>query len=280
MRAAGPPQGARPPGGERREAPLGGDHTSKGVWLETLTWPEARKKIAAGWPVIVPIGAIAKEHGRHLPLNTDFLLARDLANRIAAELPVIVAPVLGLGYYPAFVRYPGSQHLRPETFQAVLTDVLDKLVRDGVTRIAVVNTGVSTEAPLRIVVREFYERTGVRVLSADTAALGKATRGLMAQKLGGHGDEAETSMILAIAPDAVRMDKAVVDYGNALSRPETVFYVPTIFDSNPTTGPDYSVSGVRGDPTLATAEKGRAILADMAAELIDGLRKSFAEVRW
>lgn len=249
-----------------------------GVWLENLSWPEAREKIAAQWPVLVPIGAIAKEHGPHLPLNTDYLVARELANRIAAELPVIVAPILTLGYYPAFVRYPGTQHLRPDTFQAILTDVFDKLVRDGVRHIAVVNTGVSTEAPLRIAVREFYERSGVRVLTADIASLGKTSKALMKQQLGGHGDEAETSMILAIAPRSVRMDKAVMDYGNALSAPKTVFYVPTIFDGDPTSGPDYSVSGVRGDPTLASAEKGRAILADMAAELIGGLRQSFPEV--
>ncbi len=248
-----------------------------GVWLEKLTWPEAKSKIDAGWPVIVPIGAIAKEHGHHLPLNTDFLMARDLAARVAERLPVIVAPVLNLGYYPAFVRYPGSQHLRPDTFQAVLTDIFDKLVRDGVKRIAVVNTGVSTEAPLRIVVREFYERAGVRVLTADVASLGRKTRSLMKQKLGGHGDEMETSIILAIDSDAVRMEKAVVDYGNQLAAPKTVFYTPTIFDGDPATGPDYSVSGVRGDPTLASAEKGRAILADMADELVEGLRAAFPE---
>ena len=249
--------------------------TPRGVWLETLSWPEAKEKIDAGWPVVVPIGAIAKEHGAHLPLNTDYLVARELSERIAQQLPVIIAPVLTLGYYPAFVRYPGSQHLRPETFQALLTDVLDKLVRDGVRSIAVLNTGVSTEAPLRIVVREFLERTGVRVLTADIASLGQRSKTLMQQKLGGHGDEAETSMILAIAPQAARMDKAVVDYGHALDAPRTVFYTPTIFDGYPASGADYSVSGVRGDPTLATAEKGQAILADMAAELIAGLRASF-----
>lgn len=251
---------------------------SKGVWLENLTWPEAKEKIDAHWPVIVPIGAIAKEHGAHLPLNTDFLLARELASRIAAELPVIVAPIISIGYYPAFVRYPGTQHLRPDTFQALLTDVFDKLVRDGARHIAVVNTGVSTEAPLRIAVREFYERTGIRVLTADIASLAKGSKALMAQQLGGHGDEAETSMILAIAPQTVRMDKAVVDYGHALESPKTVFYVPTIFDGDPSSGPDYSISGVRGDPTLASAEKGRAILSDMAAELISGLLLSFPEV--
>ena len=248
-----------------------------GVWLETLSWPEAKDKIDQGWPVVVPIGAISKEHGAHLPLNTDYLVARELANRIAQALPVIIAPILTLGYYPAFVRYPGSQHLRPETFQALLTDVFDKLVRDGVRRIAVVNTGVSTEAPLRIVVREFYQRTGVRVLTADIASLGRTTKALMQQQLGGHGDEAETSMILAIAPQAVRFDKAVVDYGHALAAPRSVFYVPAIFDGDPASGPDYSVSGVRGDPTLATVEKGQAILADMAAELVAGLRAAFPE---
>ena len=250
---------------------------SQGVWLENLSWPQAREKIDAHWPVIVPIGAIAKEHGGHLPLNTDYLVARELGRRIAAVLPVLVAPVVTVGYYPAFVRYPGTQHLRPDTFQALLTDIFDKLVRDGVRHIAVVNTGVSTEAPLRIVVREFYERTGVRILTADIASLGKASKSLLRQKLGGHGDEAETSMILAIDASAVRMEQAVVDYGHALEAPRTVFYTPTIFDSDPASGLDYSVSGVRGDPTLASIEKGQAILDDMANELIDGLRKGFPE---
>ena len=250
---------------------------SKGLWLENLSWPEAKQKIDAGWPVLLPIGAIAKEHGAHLPLNTDYLVARELSQRVAEELPILVAPVLGQGYYPAFVRYAGSQHLRAETFQALLTDVLDKLLRDGVQQIAVLNTGVSTEAPLRIVLRDFYERTWVRVISADIASLARASRDLMQQTWGGHGDEAETSMILAIAPQAVRMEQAVVDYGHAATTPKTVFYLPTIFDPDPASGPDYSLSGVRGDPTLATAEKGQTILADMAAELIEGLRALFPE---
>ncbi len=248
-----------------------------GVWLENLTWSEAKARFDAGAVVVVPIGAIAKEHGHHLPLNTDYLYARDLATRVAAALPVVIAPILTQGYYPAFVRYPGSQHLRSETFVAVLRDVLGKFVRDGVKRLAVINTGVSTEAPLRVAVRDIYEETGVPVHTADVRTLGRKTRALMQQKLGGHGDESETSVILAIAPEAVRMDRAVVDYGNTLSMPANVFYTPTIFDGDPASGLDYSVTGVRGDPTLATAEKGRAILADMAEELVAGLRAVFPD---
>jgi len=249
----------------------------KGAWLEDLTWPEAKEWIERGAPVVVPVGAIAKEHGHHLPLKTDFLVARELARRIAAVLPVLVAPVVSFGYYPAFVRYPGSQHLEADTFAALLRDILSKLVRDGARRIAIVNTGVSTEPVLRLVTRDLLEATGVRVYTADIRALGRKSRALLQQKLGGHGDEAETSCVLAIAPERVRMERAKVDYGHALTRPATVFVAPTVFDADPASGEDYTLTGVRGDPTLASAAKGEAILADMAGELVSGLRTAFPE---
>ena len=86
-----------------------------GAWLEDLTWVEAAERFKAGQPVIIPIGARSKEHGHHLPLKTDYLLAREFGQRIADALPVVVAPVVDFGYYPAFVNYPGSQNLHRGT---------------------------------------------------------------------------------------------------------------------------------------------------------------------
>src|SRR5262245_51364644 len=134
----------------------------QGAFLEDLAWPEAAARIAAGAVVVIPIGAAAKEHGPHLPLRSDYLVARELGRRVAEMLAVLVAPVVSFGYYPAFVRYPGSQHLRAETFMALLTDILAGFVRHGARRLALINTDVSTEAPLRVVVRDFYETHGVR----------------------------------------------------------------------------------------------------------------------
>ncbi len=245
-----------------------------GVWLEDLTWPEAQQWFARGAPVIVPIGAASKEHGHHLPMKTDWLYARELGRRVAERLPVVIAPIVGFGYYPAFVRYPGSQSLSAETFAALLREILSKFIRDGVRNLAVINTGVSTEPVLRIVVRDLYEATGVRVHTADVRELGAKARGRLKQRFGGHGDESETSVILAIDKAAVRMDLASPDYGH--EAPKTVFYTPTIFDAAPDSGPDYSATGVRGDPSLATAEVGNAILAAMADELVMGLEILFA----
>ncbi len=251
----------------------------RGAFLEDLTWPEAAAHIAAGAVVVVPVGAAAKEHGPHLPLRTDYLVARELGRRVAEALPVLVAPVISFGYYPAFVRYPGSQHLRVETFMALVTDVLTGFVRQGVRRLAIINTGVSTEAPLRVVVRDVYAAHGVRVAVADLAALGRAVRPRLRQKLGGHADELETSLVLAIEPDAVRMARAAPDYGHLADAPATVFYQPVVFDADPGSGPDWSRTGARGDPSLATPEVGAAALGEITRELVEGLAAVFPDLR-
>ena len=84
-----------------------------GAWIEDLTWPEVAERLTAGWPVLVPIGARSKEHGHHLPMCTDYLLARAFTDGVLAELPVLAAPVIDFGYYPAFLRYSGSQPSAP-----------------------------------------------------------------------------------------------------------------------------------------------------------------------
>lgn len=242
-----------------------------GVFLEELAWPEAEARFRAGRVVLVPIGALAKEHGHHLPLNTDWLVTRALAARVAAQLPVVVAPVVGFGYYPAFVNYAGSQHLQADTFIALMRDLLGNLIDHGVSRIAVLNGGVSTEAPLAIVLREVLERRGVRVAAAHIRELGRKGHALLQQRSGGHADEAETSILLALKPEAVRLHLAVEDYGGAAAAPATVFRRPITFSGQPGSGIDFSRTGAHGDPTLATAAKGEALLAEMTHELVEGL---------
>src|SRR5215813_7813274 len=177
----------------------------RGAFLEDLTWLEAKAWFERDPVIVIGIGALAKEHGHHLPLNTDFRIARALLEGVGHALPVLLAPILGFGYYPAFRNYPGSQHLEAQTFIAVLREILEGFIRQGARRLAIVNTGVSTEAPIRILVRDLFQAHGVRIAVADIARLGRSTDTLMEQKLGGHADEHESSLMLAIAPDAVRL---------------------------------------------------------------------------
>jgi creatinine amidohydrolase/Fe(II)-dependent formamide hydrolase-like protein len=162
---------------------------------------------------------------------------------------------------------------------ALLTDVLTGFVRQGARRLAVVNTGVSTEAPLRLVVRDFYAAHDVRVAVADLATLGRAVGSRLRQKLGGHADELETSLVLAIEPGAVRMERAEPDYGHLANGPRTVFYQPVVFDADPGSGPDWSRTGARGDPSLASRETGEAALQEITDELVEGLVVVYPDLR-
>jgi creatinine amidohydrolase len=247
----------------------------RGAWIEDLAWPEVGSRLAGGAPVVVPVGALAKEHGHHLPMKTDWLLARALTDGVLAALPVLAAPVITAGFYPAFIRYPGSQSLSAETFQKVMEETLDLLIEQGARRLAIINTGVSTEPPITIAVRNVWQRQGVKVAVSDIRRLGLGLRGKLRQTSGGHADEQETSLILAIAPELVRMDRARADYGHA--GPPTVFARPIEFSPDPAAGIDYTATGATGDPSLATVELGREFLAEMVGELVNGLRALYPE---
>ena len=106
-----------------------------GAWLEDLTWPEAKARFDVGALVVIPVGAASKAHGPHLPLKTDALTARALAQRLIERLPAAVAaPLVGFGFYPAFTAFAGSQHLSAATFKALLSELLGNLRDHGVTQ--------------------------------------------------------------------------------------------------------------------------------------------------
>ena len=220
----------------------------KGVWLEDLTWPEAKARFAEDPVVVIPIGAAAKAHGPHLPLKTDALTARALAWMLMEQLPVIVAPGLGFGFYPAFTSFAGSQHLGAETFKAVVCELIGNLRAHGVRRIAILNTGVSTERPLDEIVSAF---DGVLVL--HMRLLGRAAEELIENKEGGHADERETSVMLALEPRSVRLDK--------LAR----------------AGP-FEATGATGDPMRATAFKGERLLAARVDDLVMALMQRWPDL--
>jgi len=240
-----------------------------GVFLGDLTWAEAGERFAAGAIVLIPIGAAAKEHGLHLPLDTDWRVVRELAARAAMRLPLVIAPVIGFGYYPAFTAYPGSQHLRPETFVALVVDLAGNLIGHGARKIALLNNGVSTEAPLAEAVRQLERAHGADILILNTRTLGRGADALLQQSSGGHADERETSVMLAIAPETVRLELAQPAYRRAGA--------PMPFSPDPK-NPGYNPTGATGDPTLATRDKGEAILAEILREIADALTARWPEL--
>lgn len=227
--------------------------------LSEIPWTEAEPLLTKDRLVVLPLGAGAKEHGPHLLLSNDQILAEYFADRVVAVRPVVLLPTLTYGFYPAFVEYPGSVSLSFETQRDLVAEICRSIARHGPRRFYVLNTGISTLRPLAATA-ELLAREGILLRFTDVEKAGRAAReAVRREKHGTHADEIETSMVLYMRPAAVRMDKAVADGASRSPGPLT--------RERGREGV-YSPSGVFGDATLATREKGEKVTEAMLADIL------------
>lgn len=236
---------------------------SPGILLQDLTWPEAEKILTPQTIIVIPLGAAAKEHGPHLLLKNDLILAEYLTERVRKEAAVVIAPTINYHFYPAFVEYPGSTSLQLNTARDLTIDIVRSLARFGPKKFYILNTGISTVRALNPA-RDTLAAEGITLRFTDLKSIEAVENKIKQQEGGTHADEIETSMILYMQPGAVDMKKAVKDYsptGRGLTR-----------DPNNKTG-TYSPTGVWGDATLATVEKGKIITEALVAEILRDLER-------
>jgi creatinine amidohydrolase len=232
----------------------------KGIYLENLTWPEAEAAFKRFTIAVLPIGARTKEHGHHLPLKNDFVIAEYLARRVTELCSVVTLPTIPYGYYPAFVEYPGSVNIRKDVFRDLICDICRSLAAHGLKKIYALNTGISTNAPL-VLAREILASENIVFAYTDlTSTLIDLKKSLLTQAAGTHADELETSMMLYLAPEIVMLERATPDV-----HPDRG---PGGLTRNPaaTTGV-YSPTGAWGDPTRASREKGATYIEALVQEL-------------
>jgi creatinine amidohydrolase len=238
------------------------------VLLETLSWDEAEHVLTPDTVVVIALGAESKEHGRHLQLNNDFLMAEYLKKRVldTAIQNTVIAPTINYSFYPAFLEYPGSTSLSVDTARAMITDIIHSLAHYGPHRFYILNTGISTLRPLAQAAAELA-KDGI-VLHYTDLTRDDPVEKKVRQSGGTHADEIETSMMLYIAPESVRMKKAARDLN-----PNQ----PGGLTRDPQGKGTYSPTGAWGDPTLATREKGQAVVESLVASIlkdIDELRQT------
>jgi creatinine amidohydrolase len=255
----------------------------RSVWLHELRWPEVEAHLASDDVILVPIGA-TEQHGRHLPLLVDTGWAVASAELAAKRAGALVAPAIPYGWSPHHMGYPGTVTLGAETLRRLAVDIGQSLVHHGFRRLILVNGNrIANLQPLEIAAVELINRTGAHVVVADTGLIARhAVKTLCEAADGGldHAGEAETSLALFWAGDHVAMEEAppvaprndapavsAFDYpveldpalnGDAVSR----FVTPEAHRA--ATGP----AGSLGDPSAASAEKGRAMVEAIAANLV------------
>lgn len=248
-----------------------------------LSGPEIGGSDVKNSAVLIPVGQIV-QHGPHLPVGTDVFQAEGVTQLIASELarhglPVIVGATISFGNSFAQECFPGYLNVRPEALTDQIEDIASCLSRQGFRRQAYVLFGPSSWWPLYIASVRLARLGVANMIIVDGLQTARAVSGDLLQgvdlrsgKFDVHAGELETSLMLALKPALVNMQKAVRHYSE---------FHPKFVDSACTRGPllqqmaaiglhdwsQFGEDGVTGDATLATADKGAKIVARVVDEM-------------
>lgn len=228
--------------------------------------------------VVVPVGAV-EQHGAHLPVGTDALIAERIARAVAERADeAVAAPALPFGYSPHHRGAPGTISLSSQTYLGVVTDVLGSLVDGGFERIVVVNGHGGNRSLLKTAASDFRDDRNVSVAVLSYWDFVADEVGLIRESPEGgvsHGGELETSLVLYLGEELVGDDRDdfVRDDRDGYLRTDLfgsgAVYYPRHFD-------DLTETGVSGHPSAASREKGERLF-ERSVEAIAEFVRSYAE---
>lgn len=235
-----------------------------------LTWTEIQAISDKENVVIIqPIGAI-EQHGPHLPIAVDAAISVGVLGKALSQLketiPAYALPPLYYGKSNEHWHFPGTITLSAETLLATIKEVAESLYRAGFRKLVLMNSHGGQPQIMEIAARDLHqEYSNFLVFPFFTWRVPNITKELLSQKeleMGIHAGDAETSIMLALLPEQVKMKRAVCEYPPELSQ-DSLLSIEGKLPFAWTTK-DVSRSGVIGDATAATREKGDRILASLA----------------
>jgi creatinine amidohydrolase len=236
---------------------------------DRLTWEEMNDAIAAQKVVVLPTGS-TEQHGPHLPLDVDVFLAQSVCLELGrrASDRVLVLPPVSYGLNRHHLDFPGTIHIEPDVFIAFCLNITKSVAYHGFKKILIVNGHGSNTPLIELAARKTVLETDSLCASLNYFSFAmEAFHQIKETPVIAHADEFETSLYLHLAPERVRMEKAVAD-NDVVGK-----YVSSDSTSPLVRFSDYwgrwTRLGVHGDPRAATAEKGKVIWEAALAGLIE-----------
>jgi creatinine amidohydrolase len=250
---------------------------------ERLSWPEVREAAEENVVCLIPVATL-EDHGPHLPIDTDLRITAEICRRAAEAAPdqILLLPPIPHGYSPHHMDFPGPITIAWDTFVRYCRDVGISLARHGFTRMLYLNGHGSNQNLVETAARlVMLEHPGVLAAAAFHTSSEESAR-LIAEirdsDYGGmaHACELETSMYLAIDPEAVDMKKAVDERGYPAGDHARLDWADGPLKLMPWWS-SFSRTGVQGDATKGTADKGEALLQAAVAECVEYVRELLAK---
>jgi len=241
-------------------------------YLPDLTWQEVDELKKRTNKVLIPIGSL-EQHGPHLPLSTDTIIAFEVARRVAEKLDVALMPPIGFGFSIEHMDFPGTVSLDPSTLTSVLENVCSSLAKHGFEKIFIINGHGGNKATIESAIQLIKNELNISLYSFTLLSMvQKIFNEIRDSPEGeiGHADEVETSLMLAICPEKMKMNKGIDDPPKLpkhltfeASKKEVAFAWRT---------KEISKSGVIGAPSKASEEKGRLMLDYLVDKITNIIR--------
>ena len=237
---------------------------------------------AAATVAVLPVAA-TEQHGPHLPLRVDQALADGVVAaslaHLPAGLPALFLPTQAVGYSPEHTAFAGTLTLSFETVVRTLVELGECVARAGVRKLVLFNSHGGQVSLMDVVARELRQRCSLIVYSSSwySLPLGAAVDGLFSaqeHRFGIHAGEIETSMMLALHPQLVRMQAA--QHFKSTSQDRAAGYPVLGNGKSAKLGwamQDYNPAGAVGNAAAATADKGRAVIDAAGRQLAQLLQE-------
>ena len=233
-------------------------------WTDIQAMPEKENVV-----IIQPIGAI-EQHGPHLPIIVDSAIAVGILGKALSKLdltiPAYALPPLYYGKSNEHWHFPGTITLSAQTLLAMLTEIAESIYRSGFRKLVLMNAHGGQPQVMEIAARDIHQKyQDFMVFPLFTWRVPHIAKELLSPKeveLGIHAGDAETSVMLSILPEQVRMEQAVAEYPHDLPQESLLSMegkLPFAWLTQ-----ELSQSGVMGDATVATKEKGDRLLESVS----------------
>ncbi len=239
-----------------------------------LTWREIESALERTRTLLVPVGS-TEQHGHHLPLGVDAFMPEAITERVAEQAPALCAPPIWYGVSPHHTFKPGTFTVSTETFQRYVFDICDSASEWGIENVLLVNGHYLAQDPeLEVVVRRLRTESDLEAFHVPLVELfADVAEAIRTGEVSFHASEFETSIMLALFPELVDMDAATAVDPPSESLPLTDY--DALGDNRvgwALTAEDMAAitpTGNIGDPTVATAEKGEALVDVAVSEIAE-----------
>ena len=240
-------------------------------WMREMSSQEFEEISKSCDTVIIPGGAI-EVYGPHMPLGSDSIVSEGICQLVAEKTNAIIGPMIEVGESAALGMFPGTIIIKPETYSAVMKDVIDSLIKWGYKNFMFINMHAGNVPIISQIARDYQREKGIKCGQIDWWRFTQPNSGDIFVNKGwmahGHASECGASVMLYLKPEYVDMDKAeLVKLDPKFTKyPDMVTYDE--FGSK-------THNGILGDATLATVEKGEAIVSKCVDRIVEFMKNEF-----